>query len=163
VEQLYSNFEAPWSELWVMEAKAFARELLIAEAIDYLYLSMGQHGFSFSAGDRTRQVFGRALESFDLGAVYNLVWRSTRDAAAYYLRDKIPKKQAANSVVGGIERGLDRAVAEGWEVKSYRRTPQLPWSVLSETFLVTLLNVPDPMSVKTTSLLQLIDQKARNG
>jgi hypothetical protein len=158
VAELHNAMSEPWSELWRREALAFVKEILLAEALDYLVYGLKEHGFEFKVGERTRQVAGRALESFSLGAVYSFIWRAVRDAAAYYQRGGIPKAQAANSVVVRIEALAERASAEGWDVKPYGRLAQLPWSVLSETLFVGVLSVSNLMAARMCDFQQATDR-----
>jgi hypothetical protein len=51
--------------------------------------------------------------------VYSFIWRAAKDAAAFYVRERVTKRHAANTVVGAIERSAERAVANGWDVKDF--------------------------------------------
>lgn len=152
-----------WPQSWTEDAAAFAGELLLAEALNYLDLQMREHGFDLKAGDRTRLAVGRALEQFSLGQVYNIIYRAARDSAAYYQRSSVPKQQAANSVVSRIDGSIDRTLAEGWDLKAYRRDFRLPWPVLCETLFVTALAISDTMSASPEAIATAIARKGDGG
>lgn len=156
VKDIHAALKDPWPAIWRKEALDFTKELLLAEAIDYLVYCLKERDFTFTVGERTRQVLGRALELFCLGAVYNFIWAAATNASDFYQRKRVPKLQAANTVVGAIERRLEKAMAEHWDVKAYRRMWQLPWSVLSETLLVGTLALPDPMTATIRDIEEAI-------
>ena len=97
-----------WPDEWNNEWIPLWRRVALEECLQYLDLCMTKHGFDFRAGPKTRQVIENALVSYSVAQVYNFVWGAARDAAAYYMRESIPKKQAANSVVGSIQRRAGR-------------------------------------------------------
>ncbi len=75
---------------------------------------------------------------------YNFIWRAVRDAAAYYMRSYVSKKQAANMVVRSItSRSLEQALAHDWDVKAFSRNYDLPQSSLSRIIFNTLLGTDD--------------------
>jgi hypothetical protein len=57
------------------------------------------------------------------------------------MRERIPKQQAANSVVGNIQRAADRAQAEGWNVKPYGRDRRCPQSMVSIVLFDAVLKI----------------------
>ncbi len=156
---LYAAIAEPWTEDWRAAAADLTSELLLADALDYLDLQMSEHGFELKVGERTRLAVARALEHFSLGSVYNIVNRAARNSAAYYQRSGVPKQQAANSVVSRVDGDTDRALAEKWDLKPYRRDWRLPMSVLLSTFFVTALSVGDVMAAKPEELAAAIAAK----
>ena len=73
----------------------------------------------------------------------NFIWRAAKDAAAFYVRNKVSKDHAAKTVVGSIERQIERALANEWNVTAYRRNYNYPQSVLSRTLYSTVLKTDD--------------------
>lgn len=59
------------------------------------------------------------------------------------MRSNTPKAQAANSVVGGIERKFERYLANNWEIKAFRRDFRLPISIVSQVLFNTTLHTDD--------------------
>lgn len=147
VKSVRTAFAGSWPDSWQFGWADEWDAVMLEEATAYLELCMDEHNLGFNPGERTRDVLADALNYFSLGALYNFIWRAARDSAAYYQRGGVPKKQAANSAIGRIERIAERALAESWEVKAYRRDRRLPWSSVGTTFFVTLLGIGDPMTI----------------
>jgi SEC-C motif len=149
VDALTATFrDGPWPEAWRSSWPEVWRELAIAECVAYLLLCLGEHGLPFKAGEKTIAVMEDTLETFSIGQAYNFIWRAARDAAAYMVRDRVPAARAANSAVGNIQRAMERARAEGWQVKVYGRDRRLPVSAVSHTFFTVAMQVSDFMSVR---------------
>lgn len=132
-----------WEDEWFDEAKDLCKEVALEESLSYLKYVMSSHQFDFSPGDKTVLVLSKILEEYSVSQSYNLIWGAAKDAAAYYMRGGIPKPQAANSVVGGIERKYERALTNNWDVKPFSRNYNLPISVLSQALYSTALQTDD--------------------
>ncbi|MEU8328486.1 hypothetical protein [Micromonospora sp. NPDC048839] len=153
VKGIKSALARPWSDSWYMSWADEWERVMLEEATAYLELCMEEYKFEFSPGERTRDVLSTALESFALGAVYNFIWRATKDSAAYFQRGGVTRKQAANSTIGRIERSVEYALTQKWEVKVYRRDRRLPWSAVSTTLFTTILGVGDAMMATADEVL----------
>lgn len=149
LEQVFLKMD--WPEPWYDQWGALWKEGALDECLRYLDLCMTEHGFEFSPGTKTRQVLNSALTTFSVAQVYNFIWGSARNAAAYYMRARIPKRQAANSVVGAIQRRADQARAEGWEVKAFRRNWRCPQTMFSQVLFDTVLQIGEEGFTKPPS------------
>jgi RNase P subunit RPR2 len=149
VDALTATFrDGPWPEAWISEWPQVWRELAVAECVAYLLLCLGEHDLPFKAGEKTIAVLEDTLETFAIGQAYMFIWRAARDAAAYMVRERIPAARAANSTVGNIQRAMERARAEGWDIKAYNRDWRLPVSAVSHTFFTVAMQVPNFMSIR---------------
>ena len=149
VDALTATFrDGPWPEAWISEWPQVWRELAVAECVAYLLLCLGEHDLPFKAGEKTIAVLEDTLETFSIGQAYMFIWRAARDAAAYMVRERIPAARAANSTVGNIQRAMERARAEGWDIKAYNRDRRLPVSAVSHTFFTVAMQVPNFMSIR---------------
>ena len=119
------------------------KEVQLHECLGFLKMTLEEHQLSFSPGEKTLQTISTCLEKFSVAQVYNFIWRAARDAAAYYMRSSISKRQAANSVVGYISRSLEQSLAHDWDVKPFSRNYNLPQSSLSRIIFNTLLGTDD--------------------
>lgn len=119
------------------------KEIQLNECIAFLKLTLEQHKLHLSPGKKTYQVFSQCLQNFSVSQVYNFIWRAVRDAAAYYMRSSVSKRQAANSVVGAILRNMEQALANDWDVKPFNRNYNLPQSALSRIIFNSLLDSYD--------------------
>lgn len=125
------------------EVVELCKEVSLHECIGYLNFVLSEHQLNFNPGEKTILAIGKALERYSVSQVYNFIWRAGRDAAAYYMRSHVPKKQAANTVVGSIERQIERAEANCWEVTAYRRVYNLQQSQVSRVLFNLLLHTDD--------------------
>jgi hypothetical protein len=85
----------------------------------------------------------------------SFIWRAAKDAAAFYVRRRAPRDHAAKTVVGNIERQIERALANEWNVTAYKRNYDHPQSVLSRTLFNTVLKTDDGGFSKRVSELFL--------
>lgn len=119
------------------------KEVQLQECLSFLKVTLEDHQLYFSPGAKTQQALRQCLETFSVAQTYNFIWRAARDAAAYYMRSYVSKRQAANSVVRSISRSLEQALANDWDVKPFRRNYNLPQSSLSRIIFNTLLGTDD--------------------
>jgi hypothetical protein len=118
---LEDSLRASWSSSWRAQRDDLWRRLALAECLEYLRISLEDHGLTKEMGEKTRHVVENALNDFSIGQVYSFIWRAAKDAAAFYVRESVAKRHAANTVVGAIERSAERALVNGWDVTQYRR------------------------------------------
>jgi hypothetical protein len=130
-----------WPESWRNEWRTLWKKIALQECLQYLEMGLNEHGLSLNPGEKTHLVFNGALEQYSVAQIYNMIWRAVRDAAAFYLRERVPKQHAANTVIGSIQRQADRARAEGWDVKPYRRDFRCPQSMISHVLFDTALQI----------------------
>jgi hypothetical protein len=102
---------------------------------------MTAHKFSFNPGDKTYFVSNGVLEDYSIAQVYYFIWSATTNAAAYQVREGIQRVHAANVVIGSIQKKAERALAEGWQPKAYRRDFRCPQSVVSSVLFNLVLQI----------------------
>jgi len=132
-----------WPDAWAAEVNDLRTRVALEESLQYLRYVMGEHGFDFTAGEKTRHVVRSLLNTFSVAQIYNFSWRAAKDAAAFYMRKDVSKQHAANTVPGSIQRMSERAIAEGWEVKPYGRNFKVPQSMVSQVLYNTTLRIGD--------------------
>lgn len=145
---VYEHLEArirrsTFAEGHVEQLKACCDELASLECLAFLEAVLGEYGMGYSPGEKTRAVLAKALEEYSVAQVCNFLWRAAKDAAAYQMRSGVSRSHAARTVVGSIERQIERAQANGWEVNGFRRNFKLPQSVLSRVVYNLLLGTDD--------------------
>lgn len=134
-QQWTAEWNKQWRPLWKMIA--------IEECLQYLEMCLAEHKLTLSPGEKTLLVLNNTLEDYSVSQVFGFIWRAAKDAAAFYVRENVPKQHAANTVVGAIQRFAERAKSEGWEVKQYRRDYRLPQSMVSRVFCDTVMQFGD--------------------
>lgn len=143
VTELLKRVNGEWSEEWCQEALEIWKKVAQSECKDYLLFVLKEHHFEFSPGEKTTQYLEYALEHYSTGQVYNTIWRAAKDAAAYYQREGVSKRQAANAAVAAIQRISERAIAENWEIKPFGRNYKCPQALISEVFYNSALKLGD--------------------
>ena len=69
--------------------------------------------------------------------------RFLQDLEDRLVRENASKLHAANTVPGFIQRAAERAIAEDWSVKPFRRNFEVPLSVISQVLFTTALKLPE--------------------
>jgi hypothetical protein len=141
LESVFLNMN--WAEHWYEEQLSFSRKVALHECLQYLKVCLEEHSFTFHPGEKTMLILNNVLEDYAVAQVFNFIWRASKDAAAFYMREKVPKQQAANTVVGSIQRQAEKARSEGWEIKAYRRDFRCPQSMVSQVLFNAVLQIGD--------------------
>lgn len=132
-----SNWPAHWHE----EVFPAWKQMALWECLEYLDFTLAEHRLEINPGEKTLEMFAHLLERYSVSQIYSFIWRASKDAAAFYMRERVTKTHAANTVVGTIQRMAERAEAEGWEVKGYRRDFRLPQSLMSEVLYNAVMKI----------------------
>src|SRR6185436_8693 len=145
LEDLETLLKSPadWPDDWAADAPELHRVIAFEECLEYLRLSLEEHGFESQPGEKLSLVMRSVLRQFSIAQVYNFIWRAARDAAAFYVRERTSKTHARNIVPGSIQRMAERAVAEKWAVKPYRRDRRAPESQVSHVLFTMALQLPE--------------------
>lgn len=146
-----------WPTEWINGRLDIWRKVALQECLQYLAVALGEHCFSFNPGEKTYLVLNNLLEDYSVAQIYNFIWRAVRDAAAFYVREAVSKTHAANTVIGAIQRYGEKAKAERWEVKAYRRNFNCPQSTISEVLFNAVLRIGDDGFNKSPSIRKLIN------
>lgn len=155
IAELHKFIGKEWSEEWCSEGVVLWKRVALAECLEYFLFCLEEHNFEFNPGDKTIQYFEFALEHFSTARVFRLVWQSVTGAAAFYQRGSVPKRQAANMASSAIQRNAEKALAEKWEVKPFRRNYKCPQTIVSDVLYNLVLgfgedgfnNVPDAVDI----------------
>jgi hypothetical protein len=130
-----------WLEIWKEQWLDLWKKVALWECLEYLNLVMKEHHFDFTPGEKTMTVLAELLEMYSVGQVWRIIWISTTNAVAYKERSGIPKSQAANSVVGGMQRYGERARSEGWRLDPFKRDRRIPQSMISQVLFNAVLQL----------------------
>lgn len=129
-------------------------EISLMECLAFLEFNLKEHNLLFQPGEKTKAVFTQLLEMYSVSQIYTFIWRACKDAAAYYMKGGISKKQAANSVVGSIQRQHERSIGNDWTIGSFKRNYKLPQSILSQVVFNFMLRTDDGgFNQKTSSFM----------
>jgi hypothetical protein len=139
IEQAFQN--STWPDPWKGAILPLWRKIAMWECLEYLDFVLKEHKFELNPGPKTLNLFETLLTKYSTGQIFNWIWRAGRDAAAFYVREGVTKQHAANTVVGTIQRMAERAEAENWDVKPFRRNYQLPQSMVSQVLYNAVLKI----------------------
>jgi hypothetical protein len=117
------------------------KKIAFSEVIEYLDYSIKKIDFELKPGEKTIAILNSLLEVYSVSQLYSIIYRSIANTAKFYQENKITRKHAGNMVVTHIQRYGERAHAEGWEIKGFRRNYDLPQTAISEIFYNRILNI----------------------
>jgi hypothetical protein len=144
-----------WPENWWKERLPLWKKIALQECVEYLTLSMSRHGFAFSPGDKTFATLGEVLNDYSVSQAYNLIWRAAKDAAAFYMRERVNIFHAANTVVGSIQLYAERARLNSWDIKPYGRNFDCPQSMVSQVLHNVVLKIGEGGFTSAPTMLNL--------
>lgn len=128
------------------------RQIALYECLEYLVEQMNEAKFDFNPKDKTRLVINHLIEDYSIGQIWNLIYGSVNNAAAWYQKSNVTKKHAANSVVTTLNNRGDRAKAENWKLNPYHRSYNNKLSQLSMVFFDSILQIGNDGFEKTPSV-----------
>lgn len=132
-----------FEDIYDEEAYNLWKRIALEECKENLLYNLKSVGFEYSIGEKTEQILTDLLQKFSTSQIYGIIWSCTTNATRYYQEKNIPKKQAANSVIGNCQRYAEKALAEGWEPKKFNRSKDCPQSALSKFFFNRILQIGD--------------------
>lgn len=141
-----------WPEHWTKQSRRLQMNLASHEMADYLVDRFAEHHFEFSPGDKTWEILDQICDSYSIGQGYNLIWRATRDAASFYVREECDPGRAKAYGIGALRRSFERAASAGWDIKAYRRPWGIEESEMVHIFYRLCLGVEDPVGVEPIAL-----------
>lgn len=133
--------EMDWPESWWEQTTDLWRLVARYECLEYLDDRLSEHGIPFEPSDRTLSVIDGLLKSFSVSQVYNIIWRKVRDATAFLSRTPAPRSRGADYAVVSMQKYGDQAAAAGWELSKYRRSWDLPVSMVAEVLYNAVLQL----------------------
>lgn len=139
-QKIFSDdfYDLYWEELYEL-----SKEIALYECIAYLTYVLKEHGFRYDFGDKTFAVLKHGLERYSVAQMYLPIWSSAKNAASYYLRNKVSRSHAARTVVPSMEGYLSRAIVSDQVIKPFRRNFNLPQSVLGQIMFNDILQKED--------------------
>lgn len=132
-----------WIDSWHNEWILLWRKIALNECLEYLNVQMKERDFDFNPGEKSISVFNQLLDHYSVAQAYNFIWSSAKSAADFLVRKKPPKQQAANSVITNIQRKVERARDEKWDIKAYNRDFRCPRSMISHVLFTSAMQMGD--------------------
>ncbi|MDA3807418.1 MAG: hypothetical protein PF440_05810 [Thiomicrorhabdus sp.] len=132
-----------YSHEHLSDFKNLSQEVMLQSCLEFLIMLVEEHNLTFSPGEKTETLFRELSESFSISEIMNFIYSAVKNAAAYYMKGNVSKKQAANSIVGSIQRRAENTIQENWEVKKFRRNYDLPQSTLERVLYTKVFKGDD--------------------
>lgn len=118
------------------------KTIALHEALEYLIHSVQEtFNIEYTVGDKSIAVINDLLQFYSVSQIYAIFYRSTSQAARFLVEKKVTKQHAANSIIGSAHSYADRARANNWDIKRYRRNFDCPESALSKFFFERILKI----------------------
>lgn len=133
IEQLEATISngIDWPESWRQEGYLLWKNLAKAECREYWDYCVAQRKLPTVSETSLSRLFENLLQDFTVSQCYQLIWSSAAEAIDFKARKNIASMHAANYMLGTCQRRADRARAEQWDIKGYKRNFALPRSQLS--------------------------------
>jgi hypothetical protein len=144
--QFYLSLEDFLPKLAILEAseaKELILELSVQECFAYMEWKATDCLLPFKPGDKLRAVLEYGLKHYSVAQMYFFLWCAAESAISFHHKKKVSIEHAANSIVGNIERRIDKYLAEGKQVDPFERMKAIPQSALSRAVFNTALGTFD--------------------
>jgi hypothetical protein len=130
-----------WPSHWSTDIKDLWLEIALAECMEYFRHSAEERGLP-EAGEKSTEIMLKSfLQHFSVAQCYRIIWAGAQRAADFLVRKGCTRKHAANYMIGECQRWADRARAENWEFKPFKRNFNLPRSSISHVFFDVFLKI----------------------
>ncbi|MGE0526861.1 MAG: hypothetical protein AB7P49_07355 [Bdellovibrionales bacterium] len=123
------------------EATELWHEVALEESLEYLQYKRDSVSLSAEVSEKTREYFVDLMQRYSTAQMYNIIWNSVKNAVMYQREKGLPNAHAANLVVSQCKQYGDKAMAEGWDLKPYRRNFDLPQTIISHLLYDRLLGI----------------------
>lgn len=130
-----------WPSHWSMGVKDLWLEIALGECKEFFRHSAEQRRLPETGEKSTETMLKSLLQHFSVAQCYLIIWSCAQRAADFLVRNRCNTKHAANFMIGECQRWADRARAENWEVKPFKRNFNLPRSAISHVFFDVFLKI----------------------
>lgn len=138
---LLAEDAAHWPSHWSMSVKDLWLEIALAECKEFFRYSAEERRLPEAGEKSTETMLKSLLQHFSVAQCCRIIWPGAQRAADFLARRRCTAKHAANYMIGECQRWADRARAENWEVKPFKRNFNLPRSSISHVFFDVFLKI----------------------
>lgn len=138
---LMAEDAAEWPEHWLMTVKDLWLEIALEECREFFRRAAEQRKLPEAGKTSTETMLKGLLQHFSVAQCYRVIWMGALKASDFLVRKGCTRQHAANYMIGECQRWADRARAEGWEVKPFKRNFDLPRSSISHVFFDLFLKI----------------------
>lgn len=158
-----AGLSGAWPEHWCGEVEPLWRKIALAECrqfYDYCAQKRGLHTHSENA---VNEMLTNVLRDLSVAQVYGVIWNGARLTSDFQIVKKPHKVHAANYMIGACQRWADRARAEGWAVKAFRRNFDLPRSMISYVLFDVIYKIGEEGFTKAVCVCRADSDGGRAG
>lgn len=130
-----------WPSHWPIDVKDLWLEIALAECREFFRYSATERGLPEAGEKSTETLLKSLLQHFSVAQCCRIIWTGAQRAADFLVRKGCTRKHAVNYMIGECQRWADRARAEKWEVKPFKRNFNLPRSSISHVFFDVFLKL----------------------
>lgn len=130
-----------WPDHWSMAVKDLWLEIALEECREFFRHVAEQRRLPKAGENSTETMLKSLLQHFSVAQCYRIIWMGALKASDFLVRKSCTRQHAANYMIGECQRWADKARAEGWEIKPFKRNFDLPRSSLSYVFFDLFLKI----------------------
>lgn len=128
---------------WLLQAAETHLFLAEAECFAYFYHCAAERQISGEHPPRLKELISNLLVDLSVAQAFRPIWMAARSTADFIVRQRPPRHIAGSYMVSCAQSWIDRARAEGWDIKPFRRNFELPQSLVSRVLYDALLGIGD--------------------
>lgn len=128
---------------WHLQAAETHLFLAEAECVAYFSLCAAERGIPDVRPPRLRDLIANLLVDLSVSQAYRPIWMAARTTADFMVRERPPRSRAGNYMVTCAQSWIDRARAEHWDIKPFRRRFELPQSLVGQVLYDAILGIGD--------------------
>lgn len=148
-----------WPTHWEPDVYDVWLEIALAECKEYCAHVNAERGLPEPGAKSLDSMLRNLLQNYSVAQCYQILYVSAQRAVDFWVRTRSNKRHAANYMIGECQRRADRARAENWEVKPFRRNFDLPRSSLSHVFFDVFLKIGEAGFNKKPATLEYTDSQ----
>ena len=126
-----AGLSGTWPPNWRDEVEELWRKIAHSECRQFYDYCARMRNLRTNAEGAVNRMLTNLLQDLSVAQVYCVIWVGARLTSDFQIVKNPHKVHAANYMIGACQRWADRARAEGWEVKLFRRNFDLPRSMIS--------------------------------
>lgn len=138
---------------WLHEVRRLHVIIAAAECRNYFDRRLEERGLPPVRTGKVDTMIYSLLINHSVSQAFGIIWRGAQEAADFLLRKRVPLPHASNFAIGACQRYAEKANAEGWKLKDYRRPFDEPRSMVSHVLHDLILKVGDRAFYLPESLL----------
>ena len=126
---------------WLNEARRLHIIIAAAECRNYFDRRLKERGLPPVRTGKVEAMIYSLLINHSVSQAFGIIWRGAQEAADFLLRNRVPLPHASNFAIGACQRYAEKANAEGWKLRDYRRPIDEPRSMVSHVLHDLILKV----------------------